>query len=72
LPKYQKKKARASHLFFETNLGKNILTPNNKLFSAKEERKQIIIKNKKKKKLLQSYTPCLHSQSVKIMFLKKF
>jgi len=45
-----------SHLFFETNLGKNILTPNNKLFPQKK---------KKKKKLLQSYTPCLHSQSVK-------
>jgi len=48
-------------LFFETNLEKNIWTPYNKLFWPKEERK----KNKKTKKLLQSYTPCLNSQSVK-------
>jgi len=59
LPKYQKKKARVSHLFFETNLEKNILTPDNKLFSAKNKEK------KKRKKILQSYTPCLDSQSVK-------
>jgi len=30
-----------SHLFFETNLEKNILTPDNKLFSAKERKKKI-------------------------------
>jgi len=60
LRKYQKKKARLSHLFFEKNLEKNILTPENKLFSAKE-------KKKKKKKLLQSYTPCLNNKSVKIV-----
>jgi len=58
LPKYQKKKARVSYLFFETNLEKNSLTPDNKRFSAKKRKK-------KNKKLLQSYTPCLESQSVK-------
>jgi len=42
LPKYQKKKARMSHLFFETNLEKNILTPDKKLFSAKKEKEKII------------------------------
>jgi len=47
LPKYQKKKARVSHLFFETNLEKNILTPDNKLFSATKKRKT---KNTTKKK----------------------
>jgi len=36
LPKYKKKKA----LFLEKNLEKNILTPDNKLFSAKEEEKK--------------------------------
>jgi len=40
LPKYQKKKARFLHLFFETNLEKNILNPDNKLFSAKKTKKQ--------------------------------
>jgi len=33
---------------------KNILTPENKLFSSKEEKKN-----------LQGYTPCLDSQSLK-------
>jgi len=56
-------------LFFETNLEKNILTPYNKLFCPKEERKN---KQKKQtKKLLQSYTPCLNSQSVKRCYLNK-
>jgi len=32
-------------LFCETNLEKNILTPDNKLFSAKEERKKTRKKN---------------------------
>jgi len=36
LPKYQKKKARVSHLFFETNVERNILTPDNKLFCKKQ------------------------------------
>jgi len=40
LPKYQKKKARLLHLFLEANLEKNILTPDNKLFSPKQERKK--------------------------------
>jgi len=50
------------------NLEKNIFrdfstTPENQLFSANQERKKK--KKKRKKKLLQSYTPCLNSQSVK-------
>jgi len=40
LPKYLKKKARVSHLFIEANLEKNILTPDNKPFSAKQNRKK--------------------------------
>jgi len=64
LAKYEKKKAWVSHLFFETNLEKNILTPDYKLFFAK------IKKKKKKKKLLQSYTSCLHSQSVKMFSIE--
>jgi len=61
LPKYIKKKARVSNLFFEMNLEKNILTPDNKLFSSKQERRK-----KNLKKLVQRYTPCPNSQSVKI------
>jgi len=56
LPKYQKRMP-VCPFFFETNLEKNILTPDNKLFSAKQE---------EKKNNLQSYTLCLNSQSVKI------
>jgi len=37
LQKYQKKKAWVSHLFFETNLEKIFLTPDNKLFSQKKK-----------------------------------
>jgi len=40
LPKYQKKKGRVSHLFFETNLEKIISTPKNQLFPAKQEKKK--------------------------------
>jgi len=58
LAKYQKKKAWVSHLFFETNLAKNILTPDYKLFSAKEERKK-----KKKKTSAKLYS--LSSQPVR-------
>jgi len=43
------------------NLEKNILTPDNKLFSSKQERRK-----KNLKKLVQRYTPCPNSQSVKI------
>jgi len=56
LQKYQKKKARVSHQFFAMNLEKDISTPENQLFFRKPN---------KKKKNMQSYTPCLNSQSVK-------
>jgi len=55
-----------SHLFFETNLEKQISNQKNKRFSAKQEKKK-----KRKKKpatttnLVQSYTPFHNSQSVK-------
>jgi len=51
-----------SRCIFETDLGKKLNGKNKK--SSRKEKKE---KNKKKKKkLLQSYTPCLDSQSVKI------
>jgi len=55
LAKYQKKKASLSHLFFEKNLEKNILTPNYKLFPQKYK------KQKKQKK--QTTTAKLYSLS---------
>jgi len=62
LPKYKKKKARVSHLFFKTNLKKKNLNPDNKRFSTKKRKKE---EKKEEKKLLQSYTPRLDSQSIK-------
>jgi len=47
-----------SHLFFETNLEEKKSTPNYKLFLQNKIKR-------KEKKLLQSYTPCINSQSVK-------
>jgi len=47
LPKYQKRMP-VCPFFFETNLEKNILTPDNKLFLTKEYRKNRIKKRKKK------------------------
>jgi len=60
-------------LFFETNLGKNILTPDYpsgvKLSSCKTFFRKTKKKKKRKKKLLQSYTPCLNSLSVKSIII---
>jgi len=50
LAKISKKEGQVVHLFFETNLGKNILTRNNKLFSAKKE-------EKKEKKICKAILP---------------
>jgi len=61
LPKY-KKKARVSHLFFKTNLEKNILTPITNFFPQKKEKKR----KKTFAKLYELKTlACLDSQSVK-------
>jgi len=45
-----------SHLFFEANLEKNILTPDNKLFSAKQ-------KTKNKKNFCKAILPVLTASS---------
>jgi len=52
-----------TYLLFATNLEKNISTPENQLFNQTKKEE----KNEEKKNLLQSYTPCLNSQSVKMM-----
>jgi len=49
---YQKKKAMVSNRFFEANLEKNILTPDNKSFSAKK-------KERKKKNFCKAILPVL-------------
>jgi len=67
LPKYKIKKSLECPIFFVAkNLEKNILTPENQLFSANQERKKKKEKKPEKKNFRQSYTPCLNSQSVKI------
>jgi len=58
LQKYRKIKDSWSHLIFETDLEKK-LSQRTKFLSGKKKRK-------KKNNNLQSYTPCLDSQSVKI------
>jgi len=58
--KYRKIKSKV-HLIFETDLEKKS-SQKNKSFKKKNKKK----KKKKTKTLLQSYTPCLDSQSVKM------
>jgi len=56
LQKYQKKKARVSHLFFATNLEKNILTPETNFFlQTKKEKKE----GKKRKNFCKAILPVL-------------
>jgi len=50
--------ARVANLFFEINREKNILTPDNKLFSAKKEEKKHQ-KKKRKKNFCKAILPVL-------------
>jgi len=63
LQKYRKIKDSVSHQIFETDLGKKNRAKNILLYAQKKKKKKK--KKKEEKKILQSYTPCLDSQSVK-------
>jgi len=61
MQKYRKIKDIMSRYSFETDLKKNRAEKTKKSSRIEKNRK----KQEKNKKLLQSYTPCLDSQSVK-------